>query len=437
MTTLRPNRRQMLIAGALGACGLSLPQLLAAEATAKPRRKKSVILILPWGGPCQLDTLDPKPDAPAEIRGEFRPIATRLTGLRICEHLPRLADRADRFTVVRSASHRISTHNSATHYVLTGHPPAITNRELVPASPADWPSLGSLLAKLQPGAKTLPSYVMEPCELIDQAIFSAGQNAGFLGAAYQPFVIRKDPDKPDFSVDGLDPAHGLTAERLADRRGLLEGLPSGAAPDLQPHYERAYDLLTSTATREAFDLRREPAKLRERYGPTRFGQSVLLARRLTEAGVRLVLVSDTIVTGNDRWDTHNGDAYVAIKKQLAETDLALSALFDDLRDRGLWDSTLVLWMAEFGRTPKMVKGGGRDHWPHCYSLLLAGGGFKEGMVYGSSDAQAAYPREHPVCPEDLHATLYRLLDIPPDTVLTDPLGRPQRLCDGRPIEAII
>ena len=203
------------------------------------------------------------------------------------------------------------------------------------------------------------------------------------------------------------------------------------------HYDQAYDLMRSAVARRAFDIAREPERWRERYGRTRFGQSVLMARRLVEAGVRLVLVGDTLENTNDKWDTHGGEVHPRIRTSLRESDQALAALMTDLRDRGLWDTTLVIWMAEFGRTPRMAQGGGRDHWPQCYSLLLAGGGVRGGQVYGSSDAMAAYPRENPVPPEDLHATIYTLMNVPLDTVLHDPLGRPYHLCPGRPIRQLI
>lgn len=437
----RVSRREALRVGALGAVGLGLPQLFEAEARAKPAREKSVILIVPWGGPAQVDTLDMKPDAPDDYRGEFKPIATNVPGIHICEHLPQLAKRADRYAIVRSASHKITTHNSATHYALTGHPPAIVNREMVPASRSDWPCVGSMLARLRPTGQALPPFVQLPQPLIDNGIFSGGQNGGFFGPAYDPFILNQDPAQKDFAVTGLTLQPELTGERIVDRRDLLNRLEgekaaAPAATNLKVLYERAFKLIGSAAAGQAFDLRQEPAHVRQRYGPSRLGQSTLLARRLIEHGVRLVLVGDTQPNTNGRWDTHNGNVYTNLKRSLAETDAALSALLDDLQDRGLLESTLILWMAEFGRSPKMGKGGGRDHWPHCYSFLIAGGGSKGGLVYGSSDRLAGYPREKPVPPEDIHATLYHALGIPKDTIIHDPLGRPIPLCDGTPLTAL-
>jgi hypothetical protein len=437
------SRREALWVGALGGVGLTLPQLLAAEAQAQPIRPKSILLVVPWGGPATLDTFDLKPDAPAEVRSEFRPTATAIPGLRICEHLPRLARLAGQYAIIRSATHTITTHNSATHYALTGHPPAITNRELVPAQRTDWPSIGSVLARLQPGQRSVPAYAMAPCPLIDNGAFTGGQNAGFLGTSFDPFVVTRDPSRSDFVVPGLALQTNVTPKRLDRRRVLVErletGMPESPAPvrDLAMYSRKAYDLLRSTASKQAFDIGQEPAKVRDRYGMTRYGQSVLLARRLIEAGVRVVLVGDTLENTNDRWDTHGGEAHVRIKKNLGETDLALSALLEDLRERGLLETTIVLWMAEFGRTPRLHRGGGRDHWPHCYSLLLAGGGIQGGRVHGSSDRNAAYPRDNPCKPEDIHATLFQLLGVPLDTHLTDPLGRPVRLCEGEPIRGVI
>jgi Protein of unknown function (DUF1501) len=419
------NRRQALVAGGLGTVGLSLPKLLAAEPAVGAPRARSVLLIVPWGGPGQMDTLDMKPDAPEEIRGD----------------LPRLAALADQYAIVRSLTHHITAHNPATYYTLTGHQPT-TLRELAPARRDDWPSIGSVLAKVQPGERSLPGYVLEPCPLIDNGVFNPGQHAGFLGNSFDPLVVSQDPSRRDFAVPELTVPAGLTAARLGERRGLLEQLEAHrtmgarvAGKALHDYRERAYDLLGAAASSQAFDLRREPERLRERYGQTRFGQSVLLGRRLIEAGVRLVMVGDTRETSNLRWDTHEG-TYENIRKNLAETDAALSALLEDLRGRGLLETTLVLWLAEFGRTPRCDGDGGRDHWPHCYSALLAGGGIRGGTVHGSSDRRAAYPQDQPCTPEDIHATIYDLLGAPLDTMMTDMFGRPARLCTGKPIRAL-
>lgn len=427
------TRRQALVAGGLGTVGLSLPRLLAAES---PAKAKSVILVVPWGGPAQVDTLDPKPDAPEEVRGEFRPIATRVTGLRVCEHLPKLAATADRFAVLRALTHPITAHNPATYYALTGHRPE--NRgELTPPARTDRPSLGSVVARDLPAAPGVPGYVLEPGWMVEKGVQSGGQHAGFLGTRSDPLVVSGDPSRNDFAVPDLALAPDLTPQRLAGRRGLLERLDARAATAPPDGYrERAYELLRGAAASRAFDLSREPDKARSRYGATRFGQSVLLARRLVEAGVRVVLVNDAAEKTNERWDTHTG-TYPAIERQLKETDVALAALLDDLTDRGLLDTTLVVWMAEFGRSPRADDDGGRDHWPHCYSALLAGGGVRGGVVHGSSDRSAAYPRAGACSPEDVHATIYSLLGLPLRTEMADATGRPGRRCDGEVIREVL
>lgn len=430
------TRREALVAGGLGTVGLSLPGLLA-NSTPDSAKAKSVILVVPWGGPAQVDTLDMKPDAPEEVRGEFKPVATRVPGLRICEHLPRLAERADRFAVVRSLTHRITAHNPATYLTLTGHDPTGIG-ELTPPKRTDWPSIGSVIARDKPAAAGVPGYVVAPGTLVEKGVTGGGQHAGFLGTRFDPFVVTGDPSAKDFRVADLTPSPGLPPERLAARRELLEQLDThrAASASSNGYREQAYDLLGGAAASRAFDLERESERTRSRYGLTRLGQSVLLARRLVEAGVRLVLVNDVTPGTNSRWDTHEG-TYPAIEKNLKEADAALGALLDDLHDRGLLDSTLVVWMAEFGRSPKADEEGGRDHWPHCYSALLAGGGIRGGAVHGSSDRIAAYPRDGACSPTDVHATIYHLLGLPLRTELTDATGRPGRRCDGEPIRALL
>jgi hypothetical protein len=434
------TRRQAIVAGGLGTLGLSLPTLFAAEAVNKPAKPKSVLMIVPWGGPAQHDTLDLKPDAPENVRGEFSPIATRVPGIRICEHLPRLAALADQFAIIRSLSHPITAHNPATYYTLTGHKP-MDMRELAQAQRTDWPSIGSVLARECPPAGGVPGYVMEPCSLIEKGISAGGQHAGFLGTRYDPFVVSADPSKADFRIPELTLAQDLTPARIGERRSLLEqlevrrGSGNSAGNSTDGYREQAYDLLGAAASASAFDISREPDRVRERYGRTRFGQSVLLGRRLIEAGVRLVLVSDTKEKTNERWDTHEG-TYQQIEHNLSETDTALSALLGDLRESGLLESTIVVWMAEFGRSPKVDPDGGRDHWPHCYSALLAGGGIRGGVVHGSSDKLGAHPRDNACSPEDVHATIYHLMGLPVRAELKDAGGRPGRRCEGTPIKTL-
>lgn len=445
LRSARITRRQALVAGGLGTIGLSLPQLLRAEGRAHRRSDKSIILVVPWGGPSQHDTFDPKPDAPLEVRSLFPSIATRTVGLRMGAHLPRLADLSQRFSVLRAVSHHISTHNPATHLALTGHAPRIINQELTKAKREDFPTLGSVLAKVRPSRRDIPSYVQLPMPMIDNGAFTNGQNAGFLGTAYDPLVVTRDPKQGTFRVLGASPDRDVGPERCDARRDLLHQLDAHAhsvskttaARDMSVCYERAYDLLRSAASQRAFDLAQEPEKVRERYGPG-IGQSVLAARRLVEAGVRLVLVADTTENTNGKWDTH-GDLAKPLDHHLRESDQALSALLEDLFQRGLLGTTIVAWMGEFGRTPRLnTRGnGGRDHWPHCYCVLLAGGGIQGGRVVGSSDSLGAHPREGRVRPEDIHATFYHLLGIPLSTEVHDPLNRPYPLCSGTPIAALL
>jgi hypothetical protein len=437
------NRRQLLHAGALGAVGLSLPQLLRAEAAARPNKIKSCIIVFAFGGPAQQETFDMKPDAPEQIRGEFKPIPTNVAGVQVCEHLPKLAKLADKYSIIRSATHKNRVHNPGSFYMLTGRKP---ERDVVefPAKRGDWPAVGSVVAKVQRGQQTIPPYVVLPIFANDIGIPTPGQHAGFLGAGHDPLIINSDPSKPTFSVPALTPRPELTLDRIDGRRGLLTQINGqadvlnkmAAAGGLDRHYERAFDLISSSAARKAFDLSQEPEAVRERYGRNRHGQSVLLARRLVEAGVRLVLVNDAEENGQNKvWDTH-GDGFKTMRKHLPEMDSALSSLLQDLHERGRLDSTLVVWMGEFGRTPNVDKNGGREHWPDVYSLVMAGGGIRGGYVHGASDSRSAYPKEAPVSPEEIHATMYHALGIPEDTHLHDSVGRPMALYAGKPIEAL-
>ncbi len=434
------NRRQLLHAGALGSFGLTLPQLLRAESTARPGKIKSCIIVFAFGGPAQHETFDMKPNAPDNVRGEFKPIATKIPGIHICEHLPKLAGITDKYSIIRSATHKNRIHNPGSYYMLSGRKP---DRDVVefPAKRGDWPAVGSVLAKLRPGEHSVPPYVVLPVFANDVNIPTPGQHAGFLGAAHDPLVLSGDPNTRAFGVPALAPRPELTIERIEGRRNLLAQIDrqthaissSNMQSDLDAHYTRAFDLISSSAAKKAFDLEQESPTTRDRYGRNRHGQSVLLARRLVEAGVRLVLVNDAEANGQNKvWDTHGG-GFNTMRKHLPETDSAMSSLLKDLEDRGMLDSTLVVWMGEFGRSPKVDKAGGRDHWPDVYSILMAGGGIRGGSVYGASDSHAAYPKDKPVSPEDIHSTIYRALGIPNDTLLHDNLGRPLALFAGNPI----
>jgi hypothetical protein len=394
-----------------------------------------------WGGPSQLDTWDPKPDAPAEVRGEFRPIATRIPGVSICEHFPRLAQLADRYAIIRSMTHDDSAHLSSVHHILTGRLAPKVKSDADPPSRRDSPAIGSALARLRPGGVALPPFVTMPWIVSHPAApggKAPGQHAGWLGPAYDPFVLTTNPAAPNFTVPALARPAEVTAERLDARRELLASLdvrvPSleGFAGSLQ----RAMDLLTSDAARRAFDLSREPAGLRDRYGRHIHGQCLLLARRLIEAGVRLVCVN-WHQDGQFFWDTHQNN-FAGLKHRLMPpTDQAYSALLEDLSQRGLLDETLVVWVGEFGRSPRINRANaGREHHPGCYSAVLAGGGVRGGQVHGRSDHHAAYPAADPVSPADLAATIYHALGVPPDATLQDREGRPAVLTEGRPVMAL-
>jgi uncharacterized protein (DUF1501 family) len=453
-------RREFLRAGALSLFGLGLPGLLGAADGIRPRRAKACIVLFMWGGPAQQDTWDPKPDAPEQYRGEFKPIRTAVPGLHVCEHLPELAKRADRLCLIRSmthpdVNHLTATHLTATHHLLTGRP--------APAGPLseDWPNYGAVLAKLGRGTGPLPPYVSMMPEVPDGAPRfveqSHGQGAGVLGPEYDPLRIDADGSSREYKVGEVALRADLDADRLGGRRGLLgamdrqaRGLEADlAARAMAGHHQRAFELLTTPAARRAFDLSAEPPAVRDRYGMNRHGQSVLQARRLVEAGVPLVTVfwpNDGITNVSVYWDTHSRN-FIDLKTRLCPVaDRAFSALLDDLADRGMLDETLVVWTGEMGRTPKVgqaVVGGagagrdGRDHWGKVFTTVLAGGGVKGGVVYGSSDRYAAEPSLNPTPPADLAATVYHLLGVDPRTEIRDRLGRPLTLCDGRVIGELL
>jgi uncharacterized protein (DUF1501 family) len=446
------TRRQFMHAGALGLSGLALGRLRAASGT--PARAESCVLIFLNGGMSHLDTVDPKPDQPAEIRGEFVTIKTRAPGILMTEHLPRLARLAHRLTIVRSIGFegRLGNHSPACYHMLTGVEPQGEDAVLASPRPTDQPTMGAAAARLRPTPGAVPAFVMVPDVLIENAHLTPGQFAGWLGGKYEAFRLVGDPSQPGFSVPALTRSADVSNERLASRRGLLGQLGTArpeltrtsAGRELDAYYERAFDLLTGPRAGAAVDLGTEPPSTRDRYGRDKFGQSVLLARRMVEAGVRFVNVHWPNVGGGANWDTHSG-GFARLKTALLPlADRAIAALIDDLADRGLLQTTLVMVLTEFGRAPQIGKTfqnsggpGGRDHWSNCFSVLLAGGGLPGGHVHGASDAKGAYPADRPVSPADLTATVYRALGIDPDTVLLDAEGRTHRLCTGKPIEELL
>jgi hypothetical protein len=438
--------------GGLGLLGLSLPSLLRGQAAAKTPAAKSCVLFLLHGGPSQLDIWDMKPTAPAEVRGEFKPIATRVPGIRITEHLPRLACLTDRFTIVRSMMHTAVNHNAATYLVTTGHAPL---RELIAFTPTenDFPHLGSQVALKKAATPDVPAAVSLPDPVSDGPYTTPGQKGGFLGTAYAPFIVYGDPNDDHFSVDGLAAGSADSTHRLAGRRALLQRLDDQLArlsndPRVAPldsYQRRAFTLLTSDLTRRAFDLAAEPSLMRERYGRHKYGQSLLLARRLVEAGVRLVTVywGGKVNNPLPHWDTHFKNNSRLKDELLPPFDRCFSAFLEDLESRGLLKSTLVVCMGEFGRTPRFgqftgngVDATGRDHWPQCYSLVVAGGTAPGGRVLGRSDHFAAYPAADPYTPQDLAASILHALGINPRDKIVDGFGQTVPLSAGEVREAL-
>jgi hypothetical protein len=446
------SRRQLLRAGGLGAFGLSLARLFQAEAAAasgtipfaSTPRLRHCILIYYYGGPSQLDTWDLKPGAPREVRGEFDPIATTIPGVRICEYLPRCAGVMHKMAIVRTLHHPMRNHNAAAVEALCGRTPLGGDAELLAENANDFPCYGSVVSQQVPRLREVPSHVALP-HVMYNVVKLPGQSAGYLGSAYNPFQISGDPNYPNFRVDELELPADLPLRRLENRRSLLAVIDNqtapldrrGAAGAMSIYQLRALELLHSPRVCEAFDLSRESMALRERYGRHRLGQSLLLARRLLEAGVRFVNVNDKITNGQlANWDSHENNFGRLKNDLLPPADQSLAMLIEDLDARGLLESTLVLALAEFGRTPRINQNAGRDHWPDCFSMVLAGGGVRGGAVYGSSDRFGAYPSSDPVTPGDLAATLYWRFGIDPATEVRDLTGRPYHLAEGQPLRRL-
>ena len=432
------NRRDFMQVGSLGAVGLSLPQLMAAKAAGQVKQEnddRSVIMIFNLGAPSQLDTFDPKPDAAAEIRGPFSTIATASPDIRISEILPQHAKHADKLSLVRSCFHTAA----AVHD--TGHQMMQTGRLFTGG--INTPHAGCALAYLRGRKTDLPAHVILPEPMGPTGgNLPHGQDAGFLGKAFDPFVLNTDPSKPNFRVPDLLPPQQIGEARLARRRKLREIVEetatqfenSQSAELLDTNFDAAYRIMTSQEARNAFDLSKEPKKLRDKYGNNRFGQCCLLARRLVEAGVRFVTVNTFLTVFNEiTWDIHGSQPFTSIAgmKDIVcpMYDQAYGTLLEDLTERGLLDNTLVCNLQEFGRTPRVNPAGGRDHWPQCWSVYFAGGGVQGGRVVGRSDSIGGYPAERPVEPAELVGTIYRSLGLDLETELPGPAGRPFPLVD--------
>jgi hypothetical protein len=428
--TPRVSRRGLLKAGALGALGLTLPEFLRLQAAESTRaaRARSVLIVYAQGGISHHDSFDPKPKAPAEVRGEFQTIATRLPGLRFSDKVPLLAQRADRYTLIRSMWHRETDHGVGSYFVLRGHTQPDPTFDRPENQLRAHPNIGSQVARLLGPRPAMPPYMVVP-----GLSYLAKVNyytAGWMGRNYDPFILRSDPNQLAEAGEGLVPLLEIDAAMLEQRLGLLQALDSRrrefetstAAQGISIHYRKACELLLSGGARQALDLRREPLQTRDAYGRTRLGQSCLLGRRLVEAGVPFVTVDD------DGWD-HHGQIFRSLENQLPALDQAFSSLLDDLDQRGLLDTTLVLLLTEFGRTPTINKSAGRDHWPRVFSVILAGAGIPGGQVLGASDRLGGEPIERPITPKDVAATIYSFLGIDPFQNYASTEGRPFKVLD--------
>ncbi|WP_442509878.1 DUF1501 domain-containing protein [Novipirellula sp. SH528] len=451
----RPSRRQVLQAGAISALGLGMGDLQSRLAHAEQsgiqlptKRAKACIFLFMWGGPSQLDTLDMKPDAPAEVRGTFNPTSTKVPGIQICEHFSQLATMTDKLAIIRSLTHDDPAHLSSGHATLTGQPAPVLKSDKDPPSAKDSPHLGALVSKLRPSDSGLPSFVAMPWKAFHPAApggEAPGQHGGWLGSAYDGMLLGGDLNDPNWHPQGLSLPADIGLQRLESRVELLKMLDgqraslhrSLGAANYGNHQSRAIEMIGSSGVRTAFDLAQESDATRERYGRNIHGQSVLMARRLVEHGVPLVSVN-WHNDGKNFWDTH-GDNFNRLKNDLIPpADRALSALLQDLEERGLLDETIVAWVGEFGRTPNITKNNsGREHWPYCYSGILAGGGIRPGMVYGASDKHAAYPASNPVSPQDFATTILHAMGLPTDASLLDREQRPHRISSGKVLHELL
>ncbi len=459
------TRRNLLQIGRLGALGLSLPNLLATRTTAASSSlpsipptdqspgfgsAKSVILVWLTGGPPQHETWDPKPFAPAEIRGEFNSIESVVPGLRVGELMPGLAMHTDKLSVLRAVVTKDQAHSSSGYQMLTGVPhQPLSQENVVSKAPNLSPSHGAIMRALQADRDGLPSAITLPRHIAnDGEILWPGQTAGVLGRQFDPWLITCDPSQADFQVPDLALPAEISGDRFSSRRRLLATLNDGH-PQLEPaaakgqfshHARQAFDLLAGRAARRAFEINEEPDQLRDQYGRNRFGQSLLLARRLVQAGVSLVQVNWTKieeVKNNGSWDTHNNHFGDLKGFLMPRMDRACSALLEDLQQTGLLDETLVVWIGEFGHTPKINGNAGRDHWGNCFSIALGGAGMRRGFVHGESDGHAAFPLSGAVTAADITATIFHCLGFAPETLLYDQTGRPFPLIRGEVIREIL
>ncbi|MEX1228677.1 MAG: DUF1501 domain-containing protein [Planctomycetaceae bacterium] len=454
------TRREMLRAGSLLVGGLSLADLLKHRAQAATvGRARHCIFVFLNGGPAQLDTFDLKPEAPDAIRGPYQPIATNVPGIEITEKLPKLSRLADKYAILRSATHHLSAHNSSAAYALSGHSPG-SDANIFPTA-MDHPTYSAIVSKLKPSENAMPSSVLTPRLLFDMGFPTPSAGGGWLGQSYDPFPVARNrmmnrAPKWDGKLpppEGLKLLDGLNAQRLHSRRSLLADVDAAFETadrkaeftSLETYQEQALNLILAPECQAAFDVSLEPPEMHERYGRFEMGQVLLLSRRLIEAGVRFVTanaVSNPENTGLSPfqiWDTHFDHFRLYNDNLMPELDQALSALIGDLDERGLLDETLILVMGEMGRTPAINKNkdGGRDHWGQAYSVLWAGGGIRGGQIHGSTDKHAASVKDFPARPDDIAATIFESLGIPHETTLKDVAGRPHYITEGRPISQLL
>ncbi|MFM8188029.1 MAG: DUF1501 domain-containing protein [Pirellula sp.] len=454
----------------MSSLGLSASQLLANQANAQSTvtpavvaalqakgiagsfgKAKRCIVLFMLGGPPQHETWDPKPEAPAEIRGDFKPIATATPGLQVGELMPQTAKWTNHIAVLRAMATDDNAHSASGYWMLTGNPHSPKNAEnSLPGPPNDWPCMAAVVRHLKGDAGPLPGSIRLPEEIWNTGrLLWPGQDAGWLGSHADPWLVNCDPNAPDFRIPDIALPAELTSERFAQRRDFLSQLNRSldkmqSSPQLQrwgAWQSKAIDLIRTKETQNAFSIDQESQATRDRYGRNRFGQSVLLARRLVESGVSLVQVNWTRWKDDPdnapAWDTHAKNAERLKTVLMPPMDQAYSALLEDLHQRGMLDDTLVVWIGEFGRSPKHNPSGGRDHWGHVFSGALAGGGVQGGAVYGASDRQGAFPLDGRIEPQDLTATVFHCLGFPPNTEIHDRLGRPLAISKGSPIEAIL
>lgn len=462
-----PSRREFIRVGGAAMMGLSLPNILALEAKAKTEgvnikhpgygKAKSVIMLFLQGGPSHIDIWDPKPDAPSNIRGEFNPIKTNVPGIYLSEVMPKLAQQMDKATLIRSVSYTpagLFNHTAAMYQMLTGETPdkVAPSGQLDPPSPNDHPNAASYISKFRPADGSMLSAVQMPRPMQESNIIGKGGTAGFLGRSYDPYYFFQDPNQ-EYQLDELELREDVSSVRMQRRATLLQTI-NQSMPELEraaeqyalgSYYDKAFDLILSQKARDAFDLTKEDDALRDRYGRHTFGQSTLLARRLIEAGTRFVQVNWASVANGDplqtAWDTHAANFGPLRDLHCPKLDSSVSSLLDDLDSRGLLDETLVLVIGEFGRSPRMgvsTSGNGnapdgRDHWPYCYTGLIAGAGIGRGQVYGKSDETGSTPIENPVHPRDILATVYFALGIDPSQKVLNHLGQPRELVKGMPV----